>query len=330
MRKKRIKKESYANVLDRAKKLMPEKKESMGKCLILDGMNLAYASYYAYAKLRAKGKSVSIIFGMPLKVKALIQTEAADKVIICWDGDKHPRRMELLPTYKSHRAEQKDRKDEEKRKDFLSQIDRVQKLFYYMGIPQVYNEKMEGDDAVYWVTKRMQNLYNVTIVSGDKDFGQLINRNVSVLNPRNKYSDTWHTFLLDKAVEIHQFVDYLCLVGDDSDDIPGYTGIGPVRAAKFLKIHGSIRAYLKDKNSEFSGMNDKDKLKQIWKRNRELMDLKRFNEKHHSEKDVTYIKDKRMPSFNEKRFTRFCTKYRLKTFLFSTFKAPFLKLQENV
>jgi len=332
MRKRKSKNNYSVSAIEaRAKSFLPEKKHGseVGRCFVVDGMNIAYMAYYAYRSLRFKGRATSIIFGFPMILKGIMTMYKADKVVVCWDGEKHPRRLELLPTYKSHRENTKERQDVAKRKDFYKQIDRLRKLLFYLGIPQVHNPKMEGDDAVYWVSKRLQNLYKVWIISGDKDFCQLINYDVSVFNPRTKSTVSTFAFLVDMNVEVHQYVDYLCLVGDESDDIPGYRGIGPVRAAKFLKQFGSIRAYIKNKKADFPGIYDKDALKKLWRKNRELIGLKRFNEEHHTDKDVTYYRGRTMPEYNEVKYAEFCARFNLKTFMFESFKQPFLKLQDN-
>lgn len=305
--------------------LPPQKHDSgAGRCFVIDGMNLAYIAYYSRFGLSSKGKSTAIMFGMLQDIRSLMQLYKAHKVVVCWDGVKHPHRMKILPEYKSHR--EKDRTPEQRAK-FLKEIERTRKLLYYLGIPQAYNKNMEGDDMVYWITNKYVNLYKVWIISGDKDFCQLINYDVQVYNPRTKSSYSTFAFICDNKVEINQYVDYLCLMGDKSDDIPGYYGIGEVRAANFLSKFKSISAFLKDPDAEFSGISDKEKLEQVWKRNRQLIDLRRFNTKHHSEKDITFYRGKSMPKVNEAKFYQLCRKYSLKTFLVPKFITPFEQLQ---
>jgi 5'-3' exonuclease len=157
---------------------------------------------------------------------------------------------------------------------------------------------------------------------------QLINYNVTVYCPRNKTAFTPFAFIADHQCEISQYVDYLCLVGDKSDDIPGYRGIGPARASAFFKAYKNIQQYLDDKNAEYSGLSDKQKLAEIYKRNRLMIDLRYFNERYHKGTEITYFKNKRSPKFNEERFNLMCTKYNLKTFLTETFKKPFKALHQ--
>lgn len=286
-------------------------------CLVIDGMGIAYAAYFAYSKLSFQGNSTSIIFGVPQMIKSIMLRYRPEKLILCWDGYKHPKRMELLPGYKGHREL---KRDPEQRKRFLNEIKKVRILLYRMGITQVHDEAVEGDDMVYMVTKRMCKLYRVIIVSGDKDFHQLINYDVSVYNPRTNEPITTFAFKGLYPIEVPQFVDYLCLVGDDSDDIPGYRGIGPERARKFFEKYYSIRDYLDNKKAEFSGIGDKEELEKLYKRNRKLIDLAYFCKKYYPEDyKYPYYKGKSSPSFNEHKYRAFCIRYNLKTMLMPNF-----------
>lgn len=322
-RKSKDKENSERLITRRAQSFLPKKIHEPGlrRFIVVDGMHLAYRAFYAHQRLQHHGKNTAILFGLPNMLKSLILQEKPCGVIVCWEGCKHPKRLELHPEYKAGR-------NRDDRKLIRQGVIRVQKLLYYLGIPQAYNPDMEGDDMVYWVTKRMVNLHPITILSGDKDFKQLVNQDVQVLNPKEKYATDWWPFKIETGVEVNQYIDYLCLVGDESDNIPGYRGIGPVRAKAFLNQWGSIKNYLSDEDYEFSGLNDKDALRELWKKNRMLMDLKRFNEKYWTDKDLTYFKGKRYPKVNEEKFKDFCFKYGLKTFLFKQFIEQFQKLQD--
>ena len=175
--------------------------------------------------------------------------------------------------------------------------------------------------------KKYSPLYRIVIATADKDMHQLINYDTTVFNPRTKVPYSNFAYICDNLVEPYQYVDYLCLVGDSSDDIPGYRGIGPARAAGFFRIFKGIRDYLQS-NKDFPGLTDKDKLREVWKRNRMMLDLKRFNDKYHTEKDVTFFRNQRNPPFDQLRFQNIALRYGMKTLLTDTFQAPFKKLQD--
>lgn len=292
-------------------------------CNIVDGMGLVYAAYNAYSKLSFRGSSTAIIFGVPQMLKTLVQRFQSSKFIICWDGVRNAKRIELLPEYKSHRSKKRDPKEKER-------IDRdaatVRKLIYRMGIPQAYDPAIEGDDMVYFVWKEMVKAYKVTIISGDKDFIQLLDYDTQIYNPRTNSPLSVHGCPADFPVEVPQFVDYLCLIGDDSDDIPGYRGCGPKTAQKFFKQFYTIKAYL-ESSEEFAGLSDKEKLGEIYWRNRRLIDLKFFAKKYYAHDYVPiYYKEKQFPVFNDEKYRAFCLKYNLKTMLYPAFINTFKNL----
>lgn len=294
------------------------------KCLIVDGMNIAYQAFYAYAKLSYKGKSTSILYGFTQILSPILKQYEPEKVIICWDGFKHPERVKCLPQYKTHREIDRQPKA---RKRFLNQIKRVRKQLRYLGIPQWYSPKVEGDDMVYLATKRYQAMYNCIIISCDKDFKQLINNEVSVYNPRTKYLETLWAFPANNyGIEVPQYKDFLCLIGDKSDDIPGYPGIGEKRAANLLAKYYSIKSYL-ESDEDIAGLTDKDKLRKVYLRNNKMINLRFFDKKFN--KGAKPIFELTSPQLKLERYKSYCMEYGLKTSVFPKFLEPFLKLNED-
>lgn len=292
-------------------------------CNIIDGMGLAHAAHHAYSKLSFKGNSTAVLFGVPQMIKSTLQRYPCQKLIVCWDGVKHPKRMELLPGYKEHRLK---KRDPVERTKFEEEIRLLRKLLYRMGIPQAYDAAVEGDDMLYFVYKEMIKMYKLNIISGDKDFYQLINYDCQVYNPRTNSPFSANGCPSDFPCELPQFVDYLCLVGDESDDIPGYRGCGPKTATKFLAQFESIKAYL-NSNKDFAGLNNKDKLREIYRRNRRLIDLRLFCKKYYPEDyKPLYYKGRSNPNFDEIKYRAICIKHNLKTMLYPAFMEPFKNL----
>lgn len=304
---------------------LPSKKHEPGSkpIIVIDGMNMAYAAHYAYSRLKHRsleGKitPVGIMFGIPAMLKGYFQNHgwSPSQVIICWDGKRSKQRLKLLPEYKAHR----DIKNRTDKKNLYRDVKRAKKLFHAMGITQAHSKFVEGDDMLYMVVKKSVLFNRVVIISGDKDFLQLVNKDVSLYNPRQ---DTLEVPGLVNAhhygVHIQQMVDFFCLVGDKSDNIPGYSGIGEVRGAKFLEKFGSIKAYLDDEDAEYPGLNDKEKLREIWERNRLLMDLPLFNKTYLKNKSIRYHKGISKPEFNDEEYMAICRKYGLKTMMMEKF-----------
>lgn len=326
MKKRRLnKKDSIESVNKRMRDKLPKQRHDAGHkvCNIIDGMGLVHAAHNAYSKLSFQGNSTAVIFGVPQMIKSTLQRFKSDKTIIAWDGVKHPKRMELLPGYKEHRLKSRDPKERELME---KEILRLRKLLYYMGIPQAYDPKVEGDDMLYFVYKQMILTHRINIISGDKDFNQLINHDCQVYNPRTNDIHGTFAFTGEHSIEVPQFVDYLCLVGDKSDDIPGYYGFGPATAIKFFKQFYSIKEYL-DSDKVFTGLTDKEKVAEIYKRNRRLIDLRLFCKKYYPEDyQITYYKDQQFPEFNEDKYREVCIKRNLKTMLYPGFMDIFKNL----
>lgn len=321
-------KQTTAEINKRLNHYLPKRRHPVGAgskiCLVIDGMNMVYAAYYSYSRLSFKGASTSIVFGVPQMLKSIMGRYKPEKIIVCWDGDKHPKRLEICPEYKAHR--EKNRKPEE-RKKFLKQVKKLRVLLYRMGIQQAYDRKVEGDDMVYFITQEVVKTHRVIIVSADKDFHQLINHDISIYNPRTNLPYSTFAFKGDHFVEVAQFVDYLCLVGDDSDNIKGYIGIGPARASTFFEKFYRIKDFLNNKKAEYPGMADKDQVEKVYRRNRTLIDLPYFCHKYYPEDyKPRYYKLKQFPQWDEVLYRKMCIKYNLRTMLTTQFIDTFKNL----
>lgn len=287
--------------------------------VIIDGMNAAYRAFHSHGGLsNSRGESVALIYGFLNILQSIKKTFEPKKLVIAWDGKKSAERLAIHPEYKSNRS--KLGFDVE---DFYSQRDRVRKMIYYLGVPQLHHEDIEADDYICKYVDEMvpKVKRKIVIVSGDKDFGQLISKQVLQYIPsRNKLYNPLN-FKTDNGHRVDQVVDFLCLTGDKSDNIPGYGGIGEVRANEFLKRHSSIDAALsKDEIYNF----DKEKLLQVYTRNRKLIDLRLFNDMHLKNTELRYYKDKKNPVGNFDTYKSLCKKAEIKTFATNQFLNLFI------
>lgn len=318
---------TLAQEAEHYQKILPKRRHAPGipNTLVIDGRNLAHMAYHSYSRLSYKGISVAMIFGVPQMIRSLINQYKPAKVVVCWDGMKSKRRMKWVPGYKQHRLKNR---DEIKRAKFERELLSVRLLLYWLGIPQAHNVKVEGDDMIYLITQKESKLRPVTIVSGDKDMLQMVNWDVRVINPRTKSIHSADTFSLSAPyLRVDQIVDYISLVGDHSDDIPGIRGIGESKSIQFLRRFGSFKEYCLEEDVVWPGLMDKDKASKVMKLNRKMIDIAWYCGKYHKKsKWVTYFKDKSFPKFNEEKYAFFCRKYNLKTMLYDTFKKPFQQL----
>jgi len=294
--------------------------------LLIDGQNYAYRAFFAYSKLRHKGKQVGMIYGMPSMIGGLIKKFKPCSVIICWESDRYSEhRLKVHPDYK--------KRNNRKLMDypsFLEQKEHVQKALSLLGIAQVYIPGLEGDDVIYKMSRLayQRGFSDVSIVSGDKDFNQCIeinkfNRNyrVKVYNENKKEIITIDNCKKIFGYSYSQTVDYLILTGDKSDNIPGYGGIGEVKAKAFLDKVGSIKQFLAS-NKEYHGI-DREKLLRVYKRNRILIDLKYHYEKF--VKDNPKYKNKFIPSkkMDKLGFRKFVSKLNMQKLMSDNFLRAF-------
>lgn len=277
--------------------------------IIIDGMNASYRAFHSHSNLKnSKGNSVSLMYGFLNILQGLMGVLNPKRVYIVWDGSKSKERMAIHPEYKAHRS--KLGMDIE---DFYRQRDEFQKMARALGIRQLHHPKIEADDYICKLIGKLKQKTKtkLVIVSGDKDFGQLVDKQVmqyipakgKLYNPINFKTEFGHT--------PSQVVDFLCLTGDKSDNIPGYGGIGEVRANQFLSRYTSILNALQLENIDKF---DKAKLLQVYKKNQQLIDINLFCSMHLEGKEIMYYKDDKRPKKSKKRFLKLCLKHNIRTF----------------
>lgn len=256
------------------------------KLLLIDGNNLLHRAYNKFKNMATKGgvKS-SIVFGFPYILKSLITLHKPTKVIVVFDGGKAKARKKLLPDYKK-----RDKREDFDYDDFIKQKKDLEKILSYLGIAYTSKRHEEADDIIWLYARNYKRKgYYVTIVSTDKDFNQLLSSRLSIYNPWKSDRITHKNVEKLYGYPPEQCVDYLILDGDKSDNIPGYPGVGPKTAIKFLKQFGSIRSFLIGKDS--FGKMDKRKLEELFLINRKMIDIRYYCRKHLKLKDVPLIYD---------------------------------------
>lgn len=286
--------------------------------MLVDGENLLHRSFHKFANLRThEGKPTGAIFGFFKSLHYMVTRFRPDRIIITFDNGHSPERVKVLPNYKGHRKNiSLDYKALQKQKRT------IHKLLGYLRIPYIFDKSKstlyEGDDFLAWLTFNAPG--KVLIVSSDKDFNQLINKDVQVFNPGKDERVNIHNCKELFGYEPEETADYLSLVGDSSDDIPGFKGIGPVKARQFLDRFDSIE--------DSFGINfwkDEQEAKEIFERNRLLIDLKFFIEKfplNSTELPIVYSrKDPNYTKYNE-----ICVKYSLNSMRTSLFLEPFKQI----
>lgn len=206
----------------------------MKKIYLVDVSSMFFRAYYAIRPLSSpSGVPVNAIYGFLSMVTKLFKEEKPDYMVFSYDRKEPSFRKELYQDYKANRTVMPD--------DLAVQIPYIKKLAEYLGIPALEVAPYEADDIIGTLVKLgLKHHHEVVIVSGDKDFGQLIQKHVVLF-------DTMKDVKYDEAgvqekwgVRPDQFIDYLALVGDSSDNVPGVAGIGPKGALKLLQQFKSL------------------------------------------------------------------------------------------
>ncbi|WOO41881.1 5'-3' exonuclease [Rubellicoccus peritrichatus] len=219
----------------------------MSKILLLDGFNLAFRSYYGLPDLtRSDGFPTGAIHGWVKTLWKLEDMESPDLVVVFFDEGGSDRHQELLPDYKANRDEMPEA--------LSQQLPYLRQVAELIGFPVVSREGVEADDLIASAARRFTEAGdNVVIVSADKDLGQCVGQSISQLLPAPTANPRLGWRRLDSAgvekkfgVPPAQVPDYLALVGDVSDNIPGIQGVGPKTATKWLLAHESIDGILEN------------------------------------------------------------------------------------
>lgn len=208
----------------------------MARLLIVDGHAYAYRAFYAIRSLRSpSGAATNAIFGF---IKMLGKMRAAlgpTHVVVVWDGGLSRERLAALPEYKQQRPEMP--------VELGAQIDEIVGYLEAAGVASVSQDGVEADDLIATLARRgVQAGLEVVIASSDKDFMQLVSPRIGLLNPNDKTETIWgaEQVRAKTGVDPRQIVDWLALVGDAVDNIPGVAGVGTKTAADWLNRFDSI------------------------------------------------------------------------------------------
>ncbi len=200
----------------------------MKKLYLVDVSSMFFRAFFALPHLtNEKGMPTNALYGFLSMAVKLLRDVHPEYIAFCFDSKEPSFRHEIYEDYKANR--------EEMPADLVPQIPYVNKLTEVLGIPIVQRSGFEADDLIGTLTKvgRAHGL-EVVIVSGDKDFAQLVNNHVAMYDTMKDVRYDSEGVQAKWGVKPEQMIDYLSLVGDSSDNVPGVKGIGPKGAQKLL------------------------------------------------------------------------------------------------
>jgi DNA polymerase-1 len=210
------------------------------RLVLVDAYAQIYRAFYAIRGLtNDRGEPTNALFGMARFLLQLDEAFPSDWGAVTFDKGKAEERVQILPEYKANRPPMPE--------DLRAQVPAIQEWMTAAGWPLVIHEGWEADDLIA-LAVRERGDRPVVIVSGDKDLTQLVTDDVQLALPGGKASFA----MLDAdgvrekfGVPPEAMVDYLSLVGDSSDNIPGVQGVGAKTAASLLQEFGSIDSLLR-------------------------------------------------------------------------------------
>lgn len=212
----------------------------MSKTFLCDGHNLAFRAFYGIRELtRSDGFPTNMIHGWLRSFWRLEDDFKPDQIWVFFDLGGCHKREKILPEYKANRGVPPD--------GFTEQLEWVKKLTLSMGYGFGEEEGREADDLIAAKVGELSGDSELVIVSADKDLGQLVKPGVSQLLPPPTANPRIGWRLLDEKGVEEKFgipprllLDYLSIIGDQSDNITGLNGVGPKTAVKWLNAWGSL------------------------------------------------------------------------------------------
>lgn len=239
---------------------------------LIDGTAVAYRAHFAFSMgpsggLSTKdGRATSAIFGFLITIKSLIDRENPDRIAVSFDGPRQDlQRTQRYPEYKANR--------EDMPEELIDQLTVIEEIVEGFHIPVVKSKGHEADDVIGTLAVQGKEAgMQVFLVTGDKDFMQLVDDDIKMWNLRASASAPEiigpNEVFEKNSVRPDQMIDFLALMGDASDNVPGVPRIGPKTAAELLEQFGTLEAAL-DRAEEAK----KPSIRKTLTENRELAEL---------------------------------------------------------
>ncbi|MEN3323502.1 DNA polymerase I [Mariniflexile soesokkakense] len=214
------------------------------RLFLVDAYALIFRGYYAFIKnprINSKGVDTSAIMGFMNSLLDVIKRERPDHLAVCFDKGGSADRVEMFEAYKANRDETPEA--------IKIAVPYIQDILKAMHIPIMVKEGFEADDVIGTLSKQAEKEgYKTFMVTPDKDFAQLVSENIFMYRPvfGGGY-ETWGIPEVQKKFEVKdplQVIDFLGMMGDSSDNIPGLPGVGEKTAKKLLAEYGSMENLL--------------------------------------------------------------------------------------
>ena len=228
------------------------------RLFLLDAYALIFRGYYALIKnprVNSKGMDTSAIMGFMNSLFDVIKREKPDHLAVAFDKGGSSDRVEMYEDYKANRDETPDA--------IKIAVPYIQSILKAMHVPCIEIEGVEADDLIGTLSKQAEKEgYQVFMVTPDKDYAQLVSENIFMYKPARMGNgiEIWGIPEVQKKFEVErpeQVIDYLGMMGDASDNIPGLPGVGDKTAKKFIKQYGGLEGLLENTDKLKGKMKEK-------------------------------------------------------------------------
>jgi DNA polymerase-1 len=210
--------------------------------ILVDASSYLFRAFHAMPPLmNSKGQATGAIYGVVNMMKKLFVEYKPRYLAMVFDAKGKTFRDDMYSEYKANRPPMPD--------ELRSQIEPLHALIRSMGVPLIVEPGVEADDVIGTLACRFANNQNPVLVStGDKDLAQLVNDNITLINTMNNHLSTPTSVVEKFGVRPDQIQDYLALMGDSSDNIPGIPKVGPKTAAKWLQTYENLENLINNAN----------------------------------------------------------------------------------
>ena len=219
----------------------------MKTLLLVDGSSYLYRAFHGLPDLRnSRQEPTGAIYGVLNMLRKLHKEFPSDYSACVFDAKGKTFRNDLYPEYKANRSAMPD--------DLRAQIQPLHEAITAMGWPIIIQEGVEADDVIGTLCKEAtQHQFNVVVSTGDKDLAQLVNKHVTLINTMTNEKLDIEGVKNKFGLMPNQIIDYLTLIGDTSDNVPGVEKVGPKTALKWLNEYQTLDNIVKNA-AQFSGV----------------------------------------------------------------------------
>jgi len=213
---------------------IPAAEKADAPFVLVDGSSYLYRAFHAMPALsNSHGEPTGAIYGVVNMLRRLLSDYDTEHMAVVFDAKGKTFRDDIYPEYKAHRPPMPD--------ELSVQIEPLHDTIRALGLPLIQVEGVEADDVIGTLARAAAAEGRDTVIStGDKDMAQLVDGHIRLVDTMKDATYDRDGVVAKFGVAPEQIVDYLALVGDTSDNIPGVPGVGPKTAAKWLQQYGSL------------------------------------------------------------------------------------------